>query len=357
MKMETSTTTMQILELIYMGDWFRKKEIEIALEEKTSRTIANAIFQLKQTGEISEFFLPDYFGSGYELTKKGFETIVNRLDISNEFTKRLPKKLDEEIVEIYRKSPPHHWLHHLLSANALFGLTKYLQGEGEDEVEIIFESKIRRDYPKLGKIPDGAVLVKDGYIWVEAENIKKTGENLLNLSETLVKFNDFRLPRIYGRECIQIVVANKKTNDFSIDDIKDKIYEIAVGNYEFLHLPLDVELGKIKANPPKVLKFKATGTDIFYNLLNRAIFKHDKSKCDSNNNRTIYIAEFRIKYFCFSKKAFVWQVFNQYSDPNVEVARGESDSLESCKKKFCEYLSQFIHWKQIDINYFEFNSN
>jgi hypothetical protein len=53
MKMETATTTMQILELIYMGGWFRKKEIEIALEEKTSRTIANAIFQLKQTGEIS----------------------------------------------------------------------------------------------------------------------------------------------------------------------------------------------------------------------------------------------------------------------------------------------------------------
>lgn len=354
MKFETETTSMQILEFIMKAGFARKYEIISANETKQPRTIENAIFQLKQSGQISEFFLPDYFGSGYELTKKGLETIVNRLDISNEFAKQLKKKSNEEKIEIYRKSPPPQWMHKLLSTNVLIGLSNYLQGE--DEVEIIFEGKIRKDYPKLGKIPDGAVLLTEGYIWVEVENIKKTGENLLKLSETLVKFNDSQLPRLYGRECIQFVVGHKKTNDFSIDDIKQKIYEIAVGNYEFSHLPLDVELGKIKVNPPKKLIFEATGTDFFYNLLNQAIFKHDKSKIDSNNDRTVFICQFRITYYCYSKKAFVWQVFDHELAPRVVIEHGVSDSLENCKKSICKYLSQFIHWTKVNVHCFEFES-
>lgn len=182
--------------------------------------------------------LPDDFGVGYNLTELGYQSIVSRLDVAGELYRYIPKKstgkkVEKKVRPIIR--PPTHWMHDILASNVLIATLKEYNNQGD--VEIIFENQIRKDYPFLKKIPDGLIIFETSYIWLELENIRKKGYDLLKLSETLVSFNDSKLPRLYDRECSDVLVAHNNKNRFSIHDIQNKLFESAVGSYSFSHLP------------------------------------------------------------------------------------------------------------------------
>lgn len=344
--MQATTTTTLIGEALQEAYYLRKEEFYALIPEKSHSSIDKATYQLKKSGQIEGIKLPDQFGIFYKLTLEGDKVLSDRLGFTDE---AVPKKPTRSPVEETTQSTPRHWMHHILSCQALAAIKQHLQSD-DPAVKIVFERQVRKDYPFLQKIPDGIILQESTYTWLEVENIQKTGSQLLNLADILVKFNQNRMPMLYNRECGQIIVAFPEHHQFCLADVKHKIYESHVGNFTFGVLPLKMQGSQIKAGELIETNILAKGSEILYNNVNKKIFLEDGKNYDNKPSRKINIYKHEVNYHLNEKNYYEWSVSDSHYDkdkPPVKI--GVSRTLELCKKDFCSAINQLTNGRKITL--------
>lgn len=345
--------------------WMRRTELGRLIwpnSEYAKKYTSRLVEKWLKKSYVMERDLPDHNGKAIVLSQTGANFLENNSipaksgkDIGEFYTKTSKKKIIKDDVKVMPLGqdenrtlavservwvPSAHWKHELLATGFLT-----LQYEKGDR-NIIPERQIRRENPKVDKIPDGIIKLNDGRVFfVEIENTKKEGLDMKRLINSVIHINAGEMRALSGHKPDGIIVSYVKNatdlRGFKIDHKERLIKSIK----KVTEIDVDVYFAEMELSgiaPVSYTIQKETVLNDEVSITQNAI--------DSTGWKTvgdIQISNWNDSTLRVSNKNAAWEIV--YHDGR-QIIKGKEKNISLAKRAVAEKMTELLNGPQFNFD-------